>query len=249
MKFRISAAVLAFTIGGAGVAVADETETGNDDAQRETELVRARITGGPDAPAPGLGASVQGGWGGARAQAIGALTAEGLVLGKITLRAGVQVDVGKTRPTASASYEIFDPYSHAVGLLVGVAYKPEGLTEGEGEVEGTVAASRRIGRGIASASITYGQDPDFNEHDGEIALAAVEPVAKGVAFGGVTRARSGLGSSKDLGAKWDGLAGAVARMQVEEMTVTAVAGTEIVGLDQGGTKLGFLGTLSVGAWW
>ncbi|HTJ47687.1 MAG TPA: hypothetical protein VL463_36575 [Kofleriaceae bacterium] len=235
MKSMVIASLLALT----GVAAADD---GAD------QLVRARISGGPDAPAPGMGASIQGGWGGAHAQAIGAITAEALVAGRITVRAGVQYDAGKSRPSASASYVITDPYASAVGVLVGVAYKPEGLTEPEGEMEGTVALSRLVGSSLASASITYGQDPDFNEHDGELALSMIDPIAKHAAIGGVTRARSGLGSTTDLGARWDGLAGAVGRVQIDDYVITAVAGTEVIGVTTGGTKFGVLGTIALGAW-
>ncbi len=232
-------------LGATGVAAADD----GSDTNPSAPLVHARISGGPEAPAPGLGASVQGGWGGAHAQAIGAVSAEALVLGRITIRAGVEYDAGKTRPSASASYLFFDPEHSAIGLLAGLAYKPEGLTEPDGEFEGTVALSHKFGDALGSASVTYGQDADFKEHDAEIALAAVEPLSKSVALGGVTRARSGLGSAKDLGARWDGLAGGLARMQIDQYTVTAVVGGEIIGVDPSGTKLGLLGTLAVGAWW
>jgi hypothetical protein len=246
MKRIAFASVLALATGlGAHVAAADPDAA---DGTTSAPIVRARIPGGPDAPAPGLGASVQGGWGGAHAQAIGAISAEGLLLGRLTIRAGVDYDAGKTRPSAGASYVLYSPEDHPVGVLVGLAYKPEGLTEPEGEVEGTVALSHKLGNALASASITYGQDADFNTHDGEIALAAVQPLSKSVALGGVTRARHGLGSATDLGARWDGLAGALARMQVDDYTVTAVVGSEIIGVDPGGTKVGLLGTLAVGAW-
>ncbi len=213
-----------------------------------TTIIRAQLPGGPDAAAPGIGASVEGGWGGARAEAVGAFTAEALLWGRVTVRAGVGYDVGVTRPTAGVSYQFLDPYRSAVGLLAGVAYKPEGLTEPEGEIESTVALSRRVGDGLASAAITYGQDADFVHHDGEAALALVEPVAQQVAVGGLTRFRSGLGSTTDLGARWDSLAGAVGRIQLDAYTVTAIGGAEVVGATMGGTRLGAMVTLAVGAW-
>jgi hypothetical protein len=220
-----------------------------DDGDGGDALVRAQISGGPVQAAPGLGASVSGGWGGAHAQAIGDFTAEALLAGRLTIRAGVDYDAGKTRPSASASYAFYDPAAHAVGLLAGLAYKPEGLTEPEGEFEATVAVSRIVGAGLASASVTYGQDADFKEHDGEVALAMVEPIAKRAALGGVARMRDGLGSTTDLGARWDGLAGGMARVQVDQYQVTFVAGSELIGVATGGTKLGVLGTIAVGAWW
>jgi hypothetical protein len=241
-----TAIACAMILGGAGVASA---QVADDEPQVSTALINSRLPSGPDAATPGLGASVEGGWGGAHAKAVGKFVAEGLIAERITLRAGVQIDNGTARPSAGASYVFLDAATHPVGLLAGLAYKPEGLTEPEGEVEGTVALSRRIGDGLASASITYGQDPDFNEHDAELALGAVTPVAPTLALGGVARARSGLGSSKDLGVKWDSLAGGVARLQVEQYTITAVAGAEMTAPDSGGTKLGVMGTLAVGAWW
>jgi hypothetical protein len=241
MKSRTFAIVALSLLASGGTALADDGDDGDT-------LVRARISGGPDAPAPGLGASISGGWGGAHAQAIGAISAEGLIAGRLTIRAGVDYDAGTSRPSAGASYVLVDAATHPVGVLVGVAYKPEGLTEPEGEVEGTVALARQIGAGQLAGSITYGQDADFKEHDGEVAISGVEPIAKHAALGGVARYRNGLGSATDLGARWDSLAGAMARVQIDQYMLTFVGGTEVIGVDAGGTKVGVLGTVAVGAW-
>lgn len=230
-----------FICGGTALAGDGDSDTGD-------QLVRARISGGPDAPAPGLGASISGGWGGAHAQAIGAISAEGLIWNRLTIRAGVDYDAGKSRPSASASYVLYDAATHPVGVLVGLAYKPEGLTEPEGEMEATIAAAHRIGAGQLAASVTYGQDADFKERDGEVAISGVEPIAKHAALGGVARYRNGLGSATDLGARWDSLAGAMARVKLDQYVLTFVGGTEVIGVDVGGTKVGVLGTVAVGAW-
>jgi hypothetical protein len=228
----------------AGVAAADP-----EIAEGTNALVRARLPNGPDQAAPGLGASVEGGWGGARAEALGAVSAEALLYDRITVRAGVTYDVGTARPAASASYEIYDPFKRSVGLLAGVAFKTEGLTEAEGEVEVTLAVSRRVGDGLAAASITYGQDADFKHHDAEAAVGLVEPIMHQAAVGGIARVRSGLGSATELGANWDALAGAAGRVKYGPYALTAIGGTEIVGETMGGTKLGALVTLALGAWW
>ena len=241
MKSTTIACAALFVMTAGGVALAD-------DGDGDDTLVRARISGGPDAPAPGLGASISGGWGGAHAQAIGAMSAEGLIGGRLTIRAGVDYDAGRSRPSASASYVLTDASTHAVGVLIGVAYKPEGLTEPDGEMEATIAAAHMIGASRLSASVTYGQDADFKEHDGEVALADVTPIAKRIAVGGLTRYRNGLGSATDLGARWDGLAGGLARVQIDQYVLTFVGGSEVVGMPAGGTKLGVLGTVSLGAW-
>jgi hypothetical protein len=221
----------------AGVAHADEA------------FISARLPGGPDAAAPGMGASVEGGWGGARAEAVGAVSAEALLYGRITARASVTYDVGKAKPSAYLSYVFLDPYRHAIGLLVGMAVKTEGMTEPDGEVEGTVALSRRVGAGLLTGSITFGADPDFHDHDGEAALALMQPVADHTAVGGLARGRSGLGSTNELGANWDAIAGAVARTQLGVYTLTAIGGVDTIGAVTGGTRTGALATLAVGAWW
>lgn len=212
-------------------------------------FVRARLPIGPEAAAPGIGATVDAGWGGAHATALGAVGAEALVYDRITVRAGVTYDVGRTKPAASASYAIMDPYRDAIGLLAGIAFKTEGLTEPEGEVEATLAIARRIGGGLLSGSLTFGADPDFHDHDGEVAAALVAPISARVALGGVSRVRSGLGSTTDLAASWDALAGGVARAQLGVYTLTVIGGLEALGATTGGTRTGPLGTLALGAWW
>jgi hypothetical protein len=230
--------IVAFVLASAGVAAADPSEL----------LVREQVPSGPLASAPGVGGEIQGGWGGAHAEAIGGLSAEALLYDRLTIAAGVQYDVGSTRPSASASFVLVDAGSHPIGLLAAVAYKPEGLTEPDGEIESTLALSRRIGAGLATASVTFGADLDAAHHDGEAAASAIEPVTANAALGGVARVRDGLGSSTDLGARWDGLAGAVARGRFGTYTLTAVAGGEAIGVVMGGTKLGVLGMLALGAW-
>ena len=248
MQTKLFAVALAGAIGVAAPAALADDGVDND------ALVRAQVSGGPVQAAPGLGASVSGGWGGAHAEAIGDFAAEALLYGRLTIRAGVDYDGARPvdhqmRPSASAAYTVYDARTHAVGLLVGLAYKPEGLTEPDGEFEGTVALSRAVGAGFASASVTYGQDADFHDHDGEASLGVVEPVAQKIAIGGIARMRDGLGSSLDLGARWDGLAGAMGRIQIDQYQVTLVGGSEVIGAAAGGTRYGVLGTIAVGAWW
>jgi hypothetical protein len=236
--------IIAFVLAVAGVAAADPTMP----ADPSQLLVAEQVPSGPLVAAPGMGGEIQGGWGGAHAEAIGGLTAEALLYKRLTIQAGVQYDVGSTRPSALASFVIVDANDHPIGLLAAVAYKPEGLTEPDGEIESTLAVSRRIGAGLATASVTFGEDLDASHHDGEAAVSAIEPVTTTAAVGGVARARDGLGSSTDLGARWDGLAGAVARGRFGTYTLTGVAGGEAIGVVMGGTKLGVLGMLALGAW-
>jgi hypothetical protein len=83
---------------------------------------------------------------------------------------------------------------HGIDGSVGVFYKPEGLTEPEGEIEGIFTIGKHLGGTYALASLAYGQDPEGNERDGEVRLGAVRPVGGRTFLGMDGRVRFDLGS-------------------------------------------------------
>jgi hypothetical protein len=88
-----------------------------------------------------------GGYDGARRAGIGELAAEVRVWGPISLRGGaVYSDTkGRLRPSIGARLQIFSQDRAGIDGAVGVFYRPEGLTEPEGEIETVVSVGRRIG--------------------------------------------------------------------------------------------------------
>ena len=79
-----------------------------------------------------------------------------------------------------------------IGLRAAFAYKPEGFTEPEGELEAQLVLVRPIGRGAARAMIAYGQDPEGNEFDGEVAASYVHRIAEPIVIGATARYRYGF---------------------------------------------------------
>jgi len=161
--------------------------------------------------------------------------AEVRVWGPISVRGGA-VYSGATetmRPSFGARVQVLREGRHGVDGAVGVFYRPEGLTEPEGEIESVVSLGRHVGRTYFVGNLFYGQDPEGNERDGEVRLAAVRPLS-GRLFGGFDgRLRFDLGSqaSKLVAhreATLDALVGP---------TVAALIGPVALSLQGGGSAL------------
>lgn len=162
------------------------------------------------------------------------------------LRAIVRVlDVfsDKPRPGAGAGIRWLD------GDLTSTAYvmfKTEGFTEPEGEIEALLSFERAFGAVRASANIAYGQDPEGNERDGELALVAhVEP-RTGWFVGGTARYRDALGSTKEAVIR-DGFAGPTSTLALGAFAISLEAGIAMAQTQMTGRSFGPSTTLSLGA--
>jgi hypothetical protein len=79
----------------------------------------------------------------------------------------------KPRPGIGAGLRWLDGDTTSTAYLF---YKTEGFTEPEGELEALLSFEHAFGAVRAGANVAYGQDPEGNERDGELALVAhVEP--------------------------------------------------------------------------
>ena len=126
-------------------------------------------------------------------------------------------------------------------------YKTEGFSEPEGELELMLAFGRRVGPLRALANVAYGQDPEGNERDGELALAVhVEP-RRNVFAGVIARYRDALGSRGEAGVLRDGFGGATATLARGPLALTAQAGVGLVGTAMAGTTFGPAATVAIGA--
>src|SRR5262249_50562952 len=138
---------------------------------------------------------------------------------------------------------------HGVDGAIGVFYKPEGLTEGEGEVEAILSLARHFGRVGAYGNLVYGQDPEGSERDGELRLAALYGVNERLYTGLDTRFRFDLGS--DLGkrrakleADWDLVAGPTASYSLGPLAFIGQAGVsavQLVSVRAGAVAMGGVG--------
>lgn len=123
--------------------------------------------------------------------------AEVWLFGPIVLRgSAVYTNSDRTvRPSFGARLQALRERRHGVDGAVGVFYRPEGLTEPEGEIESVVAIGRHVGGTYILGNALYGQDPEGSERDGEVRLAALRASGGRFLFGVDGRVRFDLGSS------------------------------------------------------
>jgi hypothetical protein len=125
-------------------------------------------------------------------------------------------------------------------------YKTEGFTEPEGEIELLLSFEREVGAVRAVANVAYGQDPEGNERDGELALLAhVEP-RTGWFVGGTARYRDALGSTKESVIR-DGFAGPTSTLTLGAFALSLNAGVAMAQTQMMARKFGPATTLSLGA--
>ena len=149
----------------------------------------------------------------------------------------------KPRPGIGAGLRWLDGDIASTAYLF---YKTEGFTEPEGELEALVSFEHTFGAVHASANIAYGQDPEGNERDGELALVAhVEP-RTGWFIGGTARYRDALGSTKESVIR-DGFAGPTTTLALGAFALSLNAGVAMAETQMMPRKLGPATTLSLGA--
>jgi hypothetical protein len=99
------------------------------------------------------------------------------------------------RPSFGARVQLLRRARHGVDGSVGVFYRPEGLTEPEGEIEGVASVGLRVAGTYLLGNLLYGQDPEASERDAELRLAALTPIGARFLAGFDSRLRVDLGSS------------------------------------------------------
>jgi hypothetical protein len=157
--------------------------------------------------------------------------------GPIAVHAGaIYTDAGRSlKPSFGARVQGLREGRHGLDGALGVFYKPEGLTEPEGEIEGVVALGRHVGGSYVVANLLYGQDPEGNERDGEVRLAGLRPVGSRFVLGVDSRLRFDLGSNAmKLAAHHeptlDGAAGPIATALLGPVALSAQAGPSVLRL-------------------
>src|SRR5256885_842110 len=114
---------------------------------------------------------------------------------RVSLRVAFGV-VAMSAATARAQSSVRTSVDVSEAPSTGISYRPEGLTEAEGEIEGVVSFGRHAGATYLLANLLYGQDPDGHERDGEVRAAALRPVGRSFVIGVDGRMRVDLGSDR-----------------------------------------------------
>ncbi|MCE9572670.1 MAG: hypothetical protein K8W52_05895 [Deltaproteobacteria bacterium] len=154
-----------------------------------------------------------------------------------------------TRPRAGAAYQLTDPRRDPVGVRLQLEYKPEGLVEPEGEVEATIALSRRLGRGAVAMTAVYGQDPEAVERDAELALEARAPITARATLGFAARARRSLGTPRNDEPRADAFAAPFAAIAVGRYQLAAACGVAAIDRAAGGADVGMLTSVVLAVDW
>jgi hypothetical protein len=170
--------------------------------------------------------------------------AEVRLLGPIAVRGGAVYTNGNRvlRPSFGARAQLLHEARQGVDGAVGVFYRPEGLTEPEGEIESVLSVGAHAGRTYFLGNLLYGQDPEGTERDGELRLAALRPVRARFLIGVDGRLRVDLGSDPAKLAQhheptMDAMVGPSA---------TALVGPVALSLQGGGSALRLQGSTAFG---
>jgi len=169
------------------------------------------------------------------------------VWGPVRLIASVSNAFGDTaKPGIGAGVQLLREGRHGLDGTAYARFKTEGFTEPEGELEVAFAMARRFGPVHGGLDVTYGQDPEGNERDGELATAAQLELRPGLFAGAAARYRDALGSTKEAIAR-DGFGGASTTWTLGPVALTGMAGVAMVETIGAPRKFGPAATLAIGA--
>lgn len=140
------------------------------------------------------------------------------------------------RPTMGLRAQALKQENAGIDLGFGAYYRPEGFTEAEGEIEVNVALGRKFGRFSTFANIVYGQEPEAEERDGELRLAALYSVSTAVQAGLDARLRVDLGEEEEKEKReghgeFDLIVGPTASIAMGPMAAIMQAGLSVVGTE------------------
>jgi hypothetical protein len=195
-----------------------------------------------------LGSAV-GGYDGAHGAGVFEAAAEVRVFGPVALRGGAVYSsaADRLRPSLGARVQALRESRHGVDGAVGVAYRPEGFTEPEGELEAVFSVGSHLGATYLIGNLAYGQDPEGNERDGEVRLAALHPLGP-LFVGGDARARFDLGSAAAKNEpRLDAVIGPVASYIAGPVSLLVQGGASALKLRGATSKIGALVLGGVGA--
>ena len=194
-----------------------------------------------------------GGYDGAQGAAIFESAAEVRILRAVALRGSAVYSPsrGGMRPSIGAKAQLLEASRHGADGAVGLSYRPEGLTEAEGEIEGVISLGRAFGASTFVGNLVYGQDPEGNERDGEVRLAWLRSIGERLLVGVDSRARFDLGSAPAKlaahnEATFDMNAGPVATVIIGSVALVAQSGASVRRF-AGTTASGIFAMAGVGA--
>lgn len=133
------------------------------------------------------------------------------------------------RPGAGVGVTLLDEARHGVASTAYLVYKAEGWTAPDGELEAQLAFAKSLGAVRTTFDVAYGQDPEGDDFDGEVALAAHIAPVPGVIVGVSGRYRDSLGShAEETAMKRELIAGATSTFTHGRYAVSGLLGVAAV---------------------
>ncbi|HYQ04471.1 MAG TPA: hypothetical protein VER96_37620 [Polyangiaceae bacterium] len=179
--------------------------------------------------------------------------AEARVYGPFALRFGAHMrsENQTVAPSITGRVQILSQAKHGFDGGVAVAYKAEGFTEPEGEIEVLIAAARTFGSWRLVGNLAYGQDPEGHERDGEVRAAALCHLGTLYYLGLDSRVRVDLGEENTAlkeheEAKFDFDVGPAFHIALGPLALSAHAGVSGTQRGEGNTRVGFVGMAGLG---
>jgi hypothetical protein len=176
--------------------------------------------------------SAYGGYDSARGKPTLGAFAEARLCKGIALRGGAEYSSARDamRPALALRAQVLRQEVHGLDGAVSVAYRAEGFTEAEGEMETALIVGRSFAGLTLLGNLVYGQDLEGNERDGEARLALLHQVGRGN-LGFDSRLRLALGpqagARSDAEPKLDLFGGPVATAVVGPLAFFAQAGLSL----------------------
>jgi hypothetical protein len=174
------------------------------------------------------------GYDSARGTATFAATADIQLWGPVALRIGAsylpQTPTEKQlQPQVGLRVQLLDQARHGVDFGAGMFFKRERYSQDGGEIQLVLMGARRLGRLGLFGNLAYGQDPEGDDRDGQISVAALYTVGRHLQLGADGRMRFDLMSTDSRRnargeAAIDLMAGPIASVPVGPMALTAQIG-------------------------
>jgi hypothetical protein len=210
--------------------------------------VRSQVGWGTSVNPDRVGVWSEGGWNGGDKRAEVEASAEATVLPQASVFATAQYGGEYTngRPAVGAAYQVLDPRHGSNGARIAVAYKPEGLTESEGEIEGVLIVSRRIRTDGMRVMLAYGQDPEGRESDVEVGGGYTHRLNERYLIGATSRYRSAIKVKSNIEPRWDFIGGAVGTYVFGRSRFELLLGVDAIDYTPSSVQEGLVGLASVG---
>jgi hypothetical protein len=200
------------------------------------------------------------GYDGARRVVLYEAAADAHIVGGLSLRAGFSSHdlSGDASVLFGGRFQVMSQKHYGLDLTVGAFYLPHDI-EGEGLIKASVLVGRNFGAVAFFGAMSYGQDPEGDDHRAELAMGTLLPVGEAIFVGLDARLRTLVFSSDK---KHDGMfepvidlaVGPLVHYVLGPIVLTGHAGLSALAIDgpRGSaqptreTRYGMLGLFSAG---